>query len=775
MTVEIDKTLPAGAAAATRPPPELRRGSLFADRYEVDELLGRGGMGAVYRVRDTTLGEIVALKLLTLASTEAVDGFLREVRLARRVTHRNVARTHDFGEHDGLRFLTMEYVRGAALSHHLATAGRLSPNDAVAIATQIAAGLGAAHAAGIIHRDLKPANIMVENGGRVVLTDFGIARVAHAEAQSHATGDLAGTPLYMSPEQVTSGEIDARSDLYALGLILYELCTGDVPFRADNPIATAVARLDCPVPDPREHAQVPDALAGLIVRCLSLSPEGRPPSAEALRSDLAALATSDVKASPAPGAPTPPSQKLYAPLCTSANALAVLPFAYRGPPDQSYLSDALAEELIDVLSRTQGLRVLALGATRRFAEDRDPVRIGEALGADTIVDGTVQPAGDRVRISARLVETDSGVQRWSDRFDGRFEDVFELQESMGRRVAEALRLELDAAAHRHTAPQEAIELYLRARRLLRADVMARASDALEMLERCLELAPNFEPALPAHAVASLRVLWQVSEAEVSLPDAAASVSRAAEAAPELAETHYAIGMHAVQSGAYRDAARALAKAIEIAPTMAEVHAYLGQLQVEAGHLVEGRRRLDLALELDPTLHSCRLLFARMAALEGDFEGAERELDRLWKELREPAPVTVLIAARYSLWRGDRGRAIELHEQVKVAESRSAVVALARVAIGELPVEHGKAAFDADLTRTRNARYASLLGQLAAEAFLSAGARGLALEVLTEIADDVLIDVPWMERCPMLAAIRDTPAFEAALAKVKKRAADIWRT
>jgi eukaryotic-like serine/threonine-protein kinase len=777
LTVEIDKTLLAGASAAYSLP-DLRPGRRFAERYDVEELLGRGGMGAVYRVHDSVLGETVALKLLTLSAPDAVEGFLREVRLARRVTHRNVARTHDFGEHDGLRFLTMEYVRGAALSRKLLADGRMPPERAAGIAAQIAAGLGAAHAAGIVHRDLKPANVMIEEGGRVVLTDFGIACAAHAEATSHASGSLAGTPLYMSPEQVTGGELDARSDLYALGLILFELCTGQIPFRGENPIATAVARLSVPAPDPRAHAPIPEALAELIVRCLQRAPEDRPASADTLRDELAAHAGGfrDVSSSAhVPlGAPTASNPSgLFAPLCPSQSALAILPFVYRGAADQSYLSDALAEELIDLLSRTQGLRVLSLGATRRFSDERDPQRIGRELGASTLVDGTVQPAGDRVRIAARLIDTGSGVQRWSERFEGRFEDVFALQESMGRRVAESLRLELDAAVHRRTAPQEAIELYLKARRLLRADVMARASEAVEMLDRCLELAPDFKPALSAHATACLRAIWQVSVGvPMTVPDVAASVARALEQAPDLAETHLVLGMDAVQRGAYQEAARALARALEIAPTLAEAHQYLGQLQVEAGQLREGRRRLELALELDPTLHSCRLTFARIAAFHGDFDEAARQLAGL-SELGDPAPVTTLIAGRYALWKGDKEEALRVLERVGDS-NRNNILLMLQAALGQRSVESALALYRSDSTARENVRFAALLGQLATEAFAAAGEHEIALATLSDLADGALIDVPWMQQCPMLAPLRDTEAFASSLERVKARAADIWR-
>ena len=381
-------------------PAALSLGSLFAGRYQVQTLLGQGGMGAVYRVRDSKLDEVVALKLLTPGSEHAEERFVTEVRLARRITHPNVARTHDFGEQGEVRFLTMEYVPGSTLEHLIAERAPLPTQAIIEIGTQITSGLTAAHTAGVVHRDLKPANVLVGDNDRVVITDFGIARATN-HASATRTGTMLGTPHYMAPEQVLGRTAEVCSDLYALGVILYELATGVLPFEGDSAIAIALARVHaCPI-DPRAHHSVDDSLASLIMGCLAREPEGRPVSAQAVQSALQMVGGGqDPVIEPAAAAETTP--RPYAPISPGSHSIAILPFAYRGNDDHSYLGDALAEELVDVLSRTRGLRVLSLGATRRFAELRDPSEIGAALQADAIVDGTVQHNEGHVRLSVRM-------------------------------------------------------------------------------------------------------------------------------------------------------------------------------------------------------------------------------------------------------------------------------------------------------------------------------------------------------------------------------------
>ncbi|HLT38866.1 MAG TPA: protein kinase, partial [Enhygromyxa sp.] len=615
-------------------------GSLFAERYQVEKLLGRGGMGSVYRVHDQEVGETVALKLLdpTIASPESIERFRREVRLARRVTHRNAARTYDLGEHRGWRFLTMEYVDGESLRSHIGR-GRPSPARAVDFARQMAEGLAAAHEAGVVHRDLKPANVLIERSGRVVITDFGIARGLQSSDATLQTGGLLGTPAYMAPEQIAGEEIAAAADLYSLGLIVFEMLTGRLPFVGDSPMAVALARLHQTLPPLASEPGIPTRLAPVLERCLIREPGQRIGSAAELAELLAAVVgelgsddgtlgmpTNTTFARSLNSTPATPSVATSTPTPTTrGRALAVLPFRFRGPESESYVAESLSDELIDVLSTMRGLRVSGSGATARFAHagDRDPRTIGAELEVDVIVDGTVQLAGKRVRISARLLDVASGFQLWSERYDGALEDVFELQDKMGKRIAEALRLKLEDIAHRGEAPVEAIEAYLRARQMARSWEWKGPTGAVAQYERCIELAPQFKPALAGHAIACLRA-WFMPAWDQNEPDwgerARVAVETALAGASELAETHLAAAMHAVQHGEYKQAAESLRQALRIAPTYTAAHEYLGRLQIEAGRPNEGVAHLELALQLDPSLSTALPDIGRYRALRGDLAG-----------------------------------------------------------------------------------------------------------------------------------------------------------
>ncbi|MFV8755675.1 protein kinase domain-containing protein [Nannocystaceae bacterium ST9] len=779
-------------------------GRLFADRYLVEKLLGRGGMGAVYRVRDRVVDEVVALKLLDLdaATPEAIERFRREVRLARRITHRNVARTYDLGEWQSpaglFYYLTMEHVDGESLRD---LAGRIRPSAArvVDFATQIARGLVAMHEVGVVHRDLKPANVLIERGGRAVITDFGIARGVQTSDATLNTGGLLGTPAYMSPEQIAGEPIDARSDLYALGLITYELLTNTLPFHGDSAMAVAMARLHQTLPDLRTIATIPAPLAPLLERLLAREVGERPAGAHEVVEQLEAIAHQlddrdsgtlgmppatlgprhVTTATPTPTPTRTPTTGTPAP--TRAKALAVLPFRFRGPEAERYVAESLSDELIDVLSTMKGLRVSGSGATARFAADgdRDPRTIGKQLGVDAIVDGTVQLSGPRIRVSARLLDVASGFQMWSERYDGALEDVFDLQDKMGKRIAEALRLELEHIAHRGDAPAEAIEAYLKARATARTWDFKGPGGAVAAFEACLALAPEFKPALAGHAIATLKA-WFVPRDEPDEPDWASlaeqAVARAMAGASELAETHLAAAMLAAHTGRYRESAIELQRALQIAPTYAAAHEYLGRLQLEAGRPDEGVRHLELAFDLDPALVFALPEIARYHALRGDVEGYRRVLERyLDASGREGSMASIMLMVRVASWNRDQP---ELERQVAIMRSAS-MRTFALTHFGELLVEARvdaetiRAMIEGVLPLARNPRFAALVRQLGAELAGFHRFDDLAMHYVGEAAAGVLVDLDWLDRCPLLAALRERPEWPQARQLVRARAEAIW--
>jgi len=819
--VKNPNALPEGSDATVLSPQrpvmtDPKDGALFAGRYVLEGLAGRGGMGSVYRARDTLVGDVVALKMLELGAAPApewMERFRREVRLARRITHRHVARTFDLGEHAGSLYLTMEYVEGESLQTLMERERAVPPTRAARLVLSLCEGLDAAHAAGVVHRDLKPANVLVESTGRVVLTDFGIARAVAGESASRTQG-LVGTPMYMAPEQLESGEVDARADLYATGLVLYQLLTGSPPFAGDSPMAIAVARLRQPPPDPRLLAAVPDALAELVLTCLAREPSGRPADAgwvaDALRHWLHSVgepmepehahgAHHASRALASRGDLTPgafaqglpmagsmgataiaavPRATPRTPLRPEDQSLAVLPLRFMGAKEQSLLGDGVTEALIDVLSRTRGLRVQSSGATERFRHERDPRAAARELGVELLVDGTLQATGKSVRVTLRVVEGASGTQCWSGRFEDADEDVFLLQDRLAQRLAEALRSELAILAYRATVPAEALVRYRQVVSRMHAHSMPREleDEVITPLEQLYQGAPGFLPAAAQHAVATLRAgfLSTLSDDVDWNTLARTSLERASRVAPELAETRLAQAVLASREGRWRDAVVALRSALDAAPTCAPALQLLGNLQCEAGRVDEGLPRLRLAYALEPSMAICLVEVARCSALRGDDETYQACMARLSNHPLLGIAMLVL-RMRVAAWKGDMEDVRQCRDVLKEDPSHMAlhVATYCSVALGEVSEEDARARLDEMLSRTVNLRFASMVRQLAAEVMCIRGAPAEALRYVQQAADLTLIDLEWMDRCPVLAPLRSQPGFAEARRKVRARVEAIW--
>ncbi len=781
---------------------------LFAGRYTLLEKIGRGGMGTVYRARDTLVGDLVALKMLELDDGQRGDlleRFRREVRLARRISHHHVARTHDLGEHAGHLFLTMEYVEGEDLQSLLHRERVLGPVRSARIALAVCEGLAAAHAAGVVHRDLKPANVLVEKGGRVVLTDFGIARAMAGESASRTQG-MVGTPMYMSPEQLAGGQVEARSDLYAVGLLLYEMLTGEAPFTGDSPMAVAFARLRQPLPDPAGRSGVPDALAHLVRECAAREPDERPSGASEVAAvlrtwlgsvgepvEVATASRTPIPTANTTGVVTPNAMASSAewgahsgtsvprptPRTVSRSGelgLAVLPLRFIGPKEQEFLGDAVTEGLIDVLSRTRGARVQSSGATARFRNERDPRVVGRELGVGFVVDGTVQSLGTMVRASLRLVEVASGVQQWSGRFEDSGDDAFALQDRLGRRMAEAIRCELLIATYRDQTTPEGVELYRNAVVQVHARSQAVPEEVIGPLEECIAQTPGFLPAVALHALASTR-MWFMrgSEGERDWASTAqASVERAIQLAPELVETLLAKAMRATQEGNWRAAVVALRSALAAAPTFPGALQYLGSLQCEAGRADEGLARLRTAYELDPEMSIALYEMARCSALRGRMEDYRLNLERLLKYPFQRIS-SILLRLRVAAWMKDREELLRCRaelrdEPAQIGLNTDMYVA---AALGETDTGPLVERFDLMLAGKVSPRFASLLCQLATEILCLSGQPERALSYFLRAADSALIDLEWIDRCPALAPLRSLPGFTQGRLNVRKRVESIW--
>jgi serine/threonine-protein kinase len=749
--------------------PPLAPGTEIAGRYLVEALLGRGGMGAVFRVMDRVLGEPVALKLMDGVQGDpvAVERFRREVRLARRITHRNVARTFDIGEHGGVPFLTMELVSGQSLSARIREAGRLDAREALGVARSICSGLTAAHEAGIIHRDLKPANVLLDASGRVVILDFGIAR-AMGEATLHSQG-VPGTPAYMAPEQLTGDSLDGRTDLYALGVILHQMLTGRLP-RWGEPGAL-LARLERELPEVFLTEHTPE-VQGAVLRLLARDPARRPATAREVERLLGGTpdAASTVPARLASNAPRAERTEISS-LPEAARSLAVVPFRDR---EDEGLGVEIAEGLVDALSRAHGLRVLSSSATARFGTSADPQEVGRELGVDLVVEGSVRRLGDGLRVTARCVDAGTGVQVWNERFEIARVELLALEDELGQRIAEALRVELTIAKDRGLIAADALQLYMAGRSALRASQL----DSAQTFTRALQLAPGFRPAIAAHALASVRDSLTAERSEEGTQERLeATVARALREAPDLPDSHLAAGIFATNCAKYAEAAQHLRRAVALAPTFAVAQEYLGRFQCEAGRAEEGIRRLELVLRLDPLLAIGAANLVRHYFFRGREDDRRRVFDELVRRTGGTGPVIWQLELRHAAWQRDVPALGAVLERLTHASGTGPLILRA---YGELVLSGDPAGLPLermlDVADTwQNLRFRSFANQLIAEALASCGSTGGALDAIERAADAALTDVEWLEWCPVLSALRTEPRFVGVLERVRERTFGLWST
>lgn len=746
------------------------RRMVIAGRYEIVGLLGGGAMGTVYRARDRELDELVALKVLKkeLASAPGMlSRFRREVKLARRVTHRNVARTFDIGEDGGDRFLTMELVDGESLATRLSRAGRLSLREVVAIAKDICAGLAAAHEAGVLHRDLKPDNVIVASDGRAVITDFGIARaVMEADART-AAGVFVGTPLYMAPEQVEGvADLDGRADLYALGAMIYELLTGRPAWQRESLVAIAAARLLAPPPDPRAFVpEIPDAAAALVQRLMARRRDDRPATALEVASALDALQL-----------PSMPSIAAATGVRATTNKrVAILPLTTSGGEEETYLAYGIVEELGELLARVDGISVRPRVARSIVGTGaQQPREMGRLLDVDVVVDGTLRRVDDRAFVTLRLITVEDGFELWAQSLTRAAAEVLALAADAARAIAEALTVHLVVPTRVGGANAGAEDLFLKGRYYLYRGFGPNKDEAVDYLRRAHALAPDDARIAGVLAIALTRVVRADISGRPSLADEArAAAYRALELDSTRAEGRVALGTLHLAAGDGEKAAIELAGALRVARTSVEAMDAIGRLLVEAGELDEGLRLLEGVLAVE-NIAIARHSVARAYALLDDWDRVEETMNELPHDGGGVMP-TALLCVRFMLWCADarrRGSILERLVALPVPDDRKhAVKALAEIAARKVSPEEMIAVFD-QLVRTmpgQNRRALAFRAQLRAEVMLVAGKPAEALDALRAADEAHLFDIAWLDRCPLFVGVRGDATFAEVRRHVAARA------
>ncbi len=790
--------------------PLLSLNESVAGRFTPLRFVARGGMGAVYEANDLLLRTRVALKVLQgriADNPEAMERFRREVLLARRVSHPNVCRVYELyqattNEGAPIHFLTLEFLDGETLAARIGRTGRLTTAEALPLVQQMCDGLSAAHAQGVIHRDFKSSNVMLVPPGadsaqssgagtRVAITDFGIARALVQQDTAGAnglTGDggIVGTPEYMAPEQVTGGEVSQATDVYALGIVLYEMVTARLPFSADTPLATASRRLNEAPPKPETTVPGLDARwSRTILRCLERDPRRRFQSAGDVKAALAGrppprrwpvglavagallllfIGLGFVRHWWAPAAVSNPGTSPAAP-----PSIAVLPFEdMSAEHDQAYFSDGVAQEIINALAQVPGLHVAARSSSFSFKGAKEDLRdVAQKLGVANVLEGSVRKSGNRLRVTAQLVNAADGYQLWSRSFDSELADVFAVQDQIAAAVVAALKAKVlptalgTGSARKGTSP-EAYAHYLRGLQLYETGSVPGLRQAIEEYEKAIATDPDYAPAHAQLSVAALLYANSISDefdAREWSRRAVTEAERAVELDPNDADARVARGLVRINvTWDWPGAGTDLERAVALAPGDAHAHTTSAMLLASLGQLPQAIEQTKQSVALDPLSSVALWQLASLYNSVGQYALARQLLRRAL----ETAPQHGLVSRELGtteLLDGHAAEALAIFKANPQGWVRDFGTALAEHSLG-----HEAA------SREALQRLATLSGKTAtyqvAVGHAWRGEPDAAFEWLEKARLSGDAGVRYVKYDPLLRSLRGDPRYAAFLAKVK---------
>ena len=728
--------------------------SALLQRYVLNREVGHGGMATVFLGRDVKHQRDVALKVFRpeVAAALGHDRFRREIDLAASLSHPHILPLHDSGEAGDLLFYVMPYVKGETLRHLLDREKTISVERSIDLIRQVASALDYAHAHGVIHRDIKPENILLHEGVAVV-ADFGIALAPSSSGTERLTeiGLSLGTPAYMSPEQALGErELDARSDVYSLGCVLYEMLAGEPPFTGSSALAITAKRLTNPAPDVRQRRPgIPSHISRAVAKSLAREPDDRFASAGALAEAVAQPAAHEAPA---------------------ANAVAVLPFLnLSADPENEYFADGITEDIIAQLSKIRALRVISRASVMHYKKREQSLReIAAKLETTALVDGSVRRIGNRVRIVAELIDADNDRHLWAETYDRQLTDVFAIQTDVALRIADALRAELSVDERTRirrepTHDMQAYQLYLQGRHCLVRFTSEGMRKGIWYFERAIELDPRFALAHVgiAYAYAELGETGAM-EPEQAYPLARKAVDAALAIDGASSEAHVVLGtLKLAAEYDWVGAEREFRRALELSPSSADAYDFYGRLCSALGRQDESIAMQRRAQELNPIEN--RSDYANSLLRAGRYEEARDEakravdLDPLYDRLR-----ATLGWALVRLGRHDEG-ITELEKAVSLTPSSTAWLAQ----LGQAYAEAGRVADARDILRR--------LTELATRQYVSPYHMAYVLTGLGE--HDGAMD--WLEKAYeqkagavygikgsfLFVALRSNPRFVALLRKM----------
>ena len=738
----------------------LRTG--LAGRYRVEEEIGRGGMATVYLARDLKHDRSVAIKLLREDASGCCEPerFLREIRIAARLTHPQILPLYDSGELDGRLYYVMPYMGCETLRARIDRDQRLALSDALAIARPLAEALDYAHRQGVVHRDIKPDNIMLHEG-QPIIADFGVARALEAsEVEGEritGAGTAIGTPAYMSPEQLDGGgDLDGRSDQYSLACVIYEMLTGRPPFSGPTVLATLNRQANEPAPRIRlERPEIPPAVEQALLRGLAKDPEQRYAS-------IAEFARALVAGVP-PDQLTPVDRTI---------AVVVLPFVNASSdPDDEYLSDGITDELINALSRVEGLHVVSRTSAFAYKGKALDIRIiGGQLGASVALEGTVRRSGHRLRIAAQLTGTTDGRLLWSERYDREDDDLLALQDEIAGTIAATLRVTLSAAVgepeqRRYTPNLKAWNLYLKGRYYWNVRSQASIQEAIRLFEAAIREDPNFALAYTGLADShALGVDYRAAPVSDGLQRAKAEAIRALELDESLAEAHTSLGWVAfIHEWDWAMAGREFRRAIELNPRYATARQWHSWYLMAMGRMAEAVAEARRAVQLDSASVSVLRSLGWVCYFARDYDAAVAQLRKAVVANPTAEETHYVLGLAFAMQGALADARTALTEAAgSERQHTNAVAALGRLAVAEGKLDEARAVLHELESRAKD-RYVSPVDLVMLNYLL--GQADQAFEAMEQAWRDRRGWLVYLRVDPQVDPMRAEPRFQAMVERM----------
>jgi serine/threonine protein kinase/tetratricopeptide (TPR) repeat protein len=638
--------------------------------YAIDRELGRGGMSTVYLAQDEKHERLVALKVLhpDLAATLGPERFLREIKVAARLNHPHILPLHDSGEAGGFLYYVMPYVEGESLRERLDREQRLPVDEAVHHGKAIASALDYAHRQGVVHRDIKPENVMMYEGEAMVM-DFGIAKAVSAAGSDTLTqtGMMVGTPAYVSPEQAAGeANLDGKSDQYSLACVIYEMLSGERPFSGATPQAIMAKRFSETVKPIRTIIPtVPESVEKAITKAMTLESTGRYATAAQFGQALASgsvVTPTDTASLPQTGV-------------SAAKSVAVLPFANLSTdPENEYLADGIADEIISALTKIQSLRVTSRTSSFSFrSKNEDIGDIGRKLKVSTVLEGSLRKLGNKLRVTAQLVNVADGSNLWSERYDREIQDIFEIQDDIAQAIVKALRViltegEKKQIAKARTENVQAYDYYLRGRQYFHQLRRKSLEYARQMFNKAIEIDPEYARAYAGVADSCSMLYTYFDAREFNLRQADIASRKALELDQELAEAHVARGLAVSLSKHFDEAEREFETAMKLDPKLYEAAYWYGRALQSAGRFEEAVKMFERACALRPEDYQAAGFLAQAYGSMGNTVERDIGLRRALKlmedrlELNPDDARAANLAAAFLARLGDFSKAVEFADR-----------------------------------------------------------------------------------------------------------------